>query len=246
MGLDRNNPTPLYQQLKALLATQIADGLLQPDAPLPSERQLCDEFGLSRATVRDALRELNREGLIRTVPGRGTFVTAPHVDLAVKVSLAGFTTDMSSRGVTPSSTLLDARLVASPSPDLVEALCLQPGDKVVKVERLRLINNAPLALHTSYLNYRLCPHILNHNLAQSSLFDLLRHEYGLTLARAEEQVYAALASQREMELLNLSHPAAVLRTERTTFLDTGEVIEFSFAAYCGEWYRLSMLLEGPD
>ena len=78
------------------------------------------------------------------------------------------------------------------------------------------------------------------------MFQLLCGEYGLRLAQAEEQVYAALADQREMELLNLAYPAAVLRSERTTFLDTGEVIEFSLATFCGEWYRMSILLEELD
>ena len=246
MALDRNSLNPLYLQIKDLFADQIAGGLLPAGSRLPSERQLCDEFGVSRATVREALRELKREGLIRTVPGRGAFVAAPQTNLCVKVSLAGFTADIRRQGVIPSSRLLDARLIASPTPDLIEAMQLQPGDEVVKLERLRLINNVPLALHTVHLHHRLCPQVLHHNLAQESLFSLLRDEYGLTLARAEEQVYAALANQREMELLNLSYPAAVLRTERTTFLDTGEVIEFAIATYCGEWYRLSMLLEPTE
>ena len=75
------------------------------------------------------------------------------------------------------------------------------------------------------------------------MFQLLRNNYGLRIARAEEQVYAGLADQRELALLNLTYPAAVLRTERTTFLDTGEVMEFALASYCGEWYRLGIHLE---
>jgi DNA-binding GntR family transcriptional regulator len=148
--------------------------------------------------------------------------------------------------VSPSSTLLDARLIVSPTPDLIKRMNLQPGDEVVKIKRLRLINDVPLALHSVYLNHRLCPQVLHHNLAQDSLFKVLREEYGLTLAHAEEQVYAALANQRELALLNLSYPAAVLHAERTTFLDTGEVLEFALTVYCGEWYRLSMLLEATE
>ncbi|NIV40505.1 MAG: UTRA domain-containing protein, partial [Anaerolineae bacterium] len=117
----------------------------------------------------------------------------------------------------------------SPASDLIESLDLQAGDEVVKLERLRLINNVPLALHTVFLNHRLCPQILQHNLAEESLFQLLRSEYGMRLTQAKQQVYAALADQREMGLLDLSYPAAVLRAERKTFLDTGAVIEFSRA-----------------
>jgi len=246
VGLDRSSPIPLYLQLKASLATRIADGLLQPGTPLPSERQLCEEFGVSRTTVREALRELSRQGLIRTVPGRGAFVATPQFDLTVRVSLAGFTGDIRREGMTPSSRLLGAGLVMSPSLAIIEAMGLEPGDELVRIERLRLVNNIPLALHTSYLNHHLCPQILQHNLAEESVFQLLRSEYGLRLTRAREQVYAALADEQEMELLNLAYPAAVLRAERTTFLDTGEVIEFALAIYCGEWYRLSMLLEATE
>jgi len=246
VGLDRKSPIPLYLQLEDLLACRIREGVLQPGDALPSERQLCQEFGLSRTTVRAALSELSRKGLIRTVPGRGAFVTRPQSDLAVRVSLSGFTRDVLREGMVPSSRLLDARLITSPPPALAEAMGLQSEDDLVRLERLRLVNDVPLALHIVYLNHRLCPQILQYNLAERSLFELLRAEYGLVLTRAEQQVYAALADQREMELLGLSHPAAVLRAERKTFLNTGEVIEFALATYCGEWYRLNMSLEAEE
>ena len=246
MSLDRQSVTPLYLQLKDLLASQIADGLLQPGDALPSERQLGKEFNISRSTVREALRKLSDQGLIHTVSGRGAFVAPPCPDLTIRVSLAGFAGDVRREGMSPSSRLLSTGLVASPSPALVEEMGLQPGDELVRLERLRLVNDVPLALHIIYLNHRPCPQILQHNLAEESVFQLLCGEYGLRLARAEEQVYAALADRREMELLNLAYPAAVLRAERTTFLDTGEVIEFSLATFCGEWYRMSILLEELD
>jgi len=243
VSLDRQSLTPLYLQLKDLLASQITDGRFQSGDALPSERQLCEEFNLSRTTVREALRELSKQGLIRTVPGRGAFVSPPRPELSIRVSLAGFTGDVRRQGMTPSSCLLRTGLVVSPSPAILEAMGLGADGEVVRVERLRLVNDTPLALHTVYLNHRLCPQILQHNLAQESVFQLLRDEYGLKIAQAEEQVYAALADQHEIELLKLTYPAAVLRAERTTFLETGEVIEFSLATYCGEWYRLGVLLE---
>ncbi len=246
MSLDRRSSTPLYLQLDNLLASQIAEGILQPGDALPSERQLCDKFDLSRTTVRQALREMSKRGSIRIIPGRGAFVATPQLDLTVKVSLAGFTGDVLRQGMTPSSRLLSAGLVASPLPAAIKAIGSQPGDELVMIERLRLVNDVPLALHTAYLNHRLCPQILQHNLAEGSVFQLLRNKYGLKLKRAEEQVYAALANEQEMELLDLTYPAAVLRAERATFLETGEAVEFSLATYCGEWYRLSMLLEAME
>lgn len=246
MNLDSNRPVPLYLQLKAVLASRIAKGLFPPGTRLPSERQLCDEFGVSRATVREAMRELNREGLIHKVPGYGTFVDTPTIELEVDVSLGGFTKDMRQQGVSPSSQIINAQLIDAPPSELVDRMCLLPQDEVVAVERVRLVNDVPLALHTAYLNHRFCPQLLHYDLAQRSLFSLLREEYDLTLDRADEQVYATLASQRESELLHLSSPAAVLRTERSTYLDAGDIVEFAKATYCGEWYRLHISLDALE
>jgi len=213
---------------------------LEVGTQLASERELCDKYGVSRTTVREALRELEQENLIKTVPGRGTFIAGldESVGLDVEVTLEGFTSDMRRRGVAPSSHLLDARLITDPSSKIKNVMGLEEGDEVVSIKRLRLINNRPLALHFVYLNHRLCPNILHHNLGEASLFRLLRERYGLVLAEADEYAYAALANEEECELLALSTPAAVLRTERITRLDTGEVIEYAEATYCGDWYRL--------
>ncbi|MDY7075666.1 MAG: GntR family transcriptional regulator [Chloroflexota bacterium] len=147
MSLDHQSPVPLYLQLKDSLASQIAEGLLQAGDVLPSERQLCEEFDVSRTTVREALRELNLQGLIRTVPGRGAFVTALQPNLTIRVSLTGFTGDVRREGAVPSSRLLDAKLIMSPTPTIAEEMGLHsdPDSEVVRLERLRLVNDVPLA-----------------------------------------------------------------------------------------------------
>ncbi|MGB9880540.1 MAG: GntR family transcriptional regulator [Anaerolineae bacterium] len=233
---------PLYVQLGNILASQIASGELRPHQKLPSERELCQRFGISRMTVRQALGCLAREGLVYTRPGKGVFVADPTRGLEVKVSLAGFSEDIRRSGAKPSSILLEARLLLA-TPELAKAFHISGHEEVVKVERLRLVNNVPLALHTAYLPHRLCPNILQHNLAVESLIHTLEKVYGLRLARAEQTVRAVLARPRELELLGLSAPAPVLYAERTTYLNTGEVIEFSQAVYCGEWYKLHFELD---
>jgi GntR family transcriptional regulator len=117
------------------------------------------------------------------------------------------------------------------------------GEELVTVKRLRMVDKVPLAVQTAYLPHRLCPDILRYDLATQSLIRILGKEYGLRLARAEETVRAMLANPEERELLGLSDLAPVLSTERTTYLDTGEVIEFSQGIFCGEWYRLRFGLD---
>lgn len=237
MTLSPDSPVPLYLQLKAAIASRIAHGELHPHDKLPSERELCRDFGVSRMTVRQALSILTQEGLVYTQPGKGIFVAEPSSDLDVRVSLAGFSEDIRRTGARPSSILLEARLCQA-TPELAKALQVAKGEEVVRVERLRMVNNVPLVLQTAYLPHRLCPNILQHNLAVESLIHILEKEYGLHLVRAEQVVRAGLARPRELELLGLSDPAPVLNMERTTYLDSGEIIEFSQSTYCGEWYKL--------
>jgi GntR family transcriptional regulator len=240
--LRSDSTVPLYIQLKTILATQITRGELQPHDKLPSERQLCRDLGISRMTVRHALGALAQGGLVYTQPGKGIFVADPRLSLNVQVSLAGWSQDILRSGATPSSRLLEARLCRATA-EQARALHITEGAELVTIKRLRMVDKVPLAVQTAYLPHRLCPDILRHDLAAHSLIHILGKEYGLRLARAEETVRAMLANPEERELLGLSDPAPVLSTERTTYLETGEVIEFSQGIFCGEWYRLKFGLD---
>jgi GntR family transcriptional regulator len=229
-------------QLKSILASQINRGELRPHQKLPSERELCRSFGISRMTVRHALNTLAQGGLVYTQPGKGIFVADSRLSLNVGVSLAGFSEDVLRSGATPSSVLLESCLCQA-IPELARALHVTEGEELARIKRLRRVDNVPLAVQTAYLPHRLCPNILQHDLAAHSLIRILGKEYGLRLARAEQTVRAVLANPEERELLGLSDPAPVMSSERTTYLDTGEVIEFAQGTVCGEWYRLKFELD---
>lgn len=245
MALRPRNSEPLYLQLRAVIVSRIERGELRPHDKLPSERELCQMYGISRMTVRHTLSSLAREGLIYTEPGRGVFVCDPGLALDVRVSLAGFTEDVLRSGAVPRSLVIESRLIAADE-HLARAMHCSAGEEVAKVERLRLVNDVPLALQTAYLMHRLCPGILKHDLSRDSITRILGKEYGLRLERAEQTVKAVLAGPRERELLSLPDPSALLGGERTTFLDNGEVIEYSSGVYCGDWYTLRFGLDPAD
>ncbi len=207
---------------------------------------MCDKYGVSRTTIRETLRQLEGEGLIRKVAGRGIFVNESSPDLAVKVSLSGYSADVKREGGFPSSRLLEASLLMDLSTEILKPMQLNEGDEVFRVVRLRFNNNVPLALHTVYLNGRYCQNILGYNLSQDSLFNLLTTVYGLKLTRAQEYVYATLANSQELKLLSLSYPAAVLKSERTTYLENGDVIEYSLATYCSDSYKIVVNLDAQE
>jgi len=244
--IDKNSQIPLHTQLAALLRAQIAAGVFAPNTCLPSEREMCEQYNISRTTVREALHKIEREGLIQKFANKGIYVTEPQQKLAIHVSLKGFTSDVRREGGYPSSNLVSANIISFVTKELVDKMKLEKSDEVVKIVRLRCNNSVPLALHTVYLNHRLCPRILDHNLSKESLFNILMDQYGITLARAEEQIYAGLANQEELKSLSLTYPAAVLRSERTIYTETGEIIEFSQATYCGESYRMIVDLDAKN
>ena len=246
MIIDKNSQIPLHTQLAALLKAQIAAGVFAPNTSLPSEREMCEQYKISRTTVREAIHKIEKEGLIQRFAGKGIYVTEPQQKMAIHVSLKGFTSDVKREGGFPSSNLISATVISVVPNKLTDRMKLDKNDEVVKIIRLRCNNGIPLALHTVYLNHRLCPGILDHNLSKESLFNILINQYGITLARAEEQIYAGLANLEELKLLALSYPSAVLRSERTTLTDSGEVVEYSQATYCGESYRMIVDLDAQN
>lgn len=242
MEFDRDGPVSLYVQLKRFILDQIENGDLQPSSRLPSERQLSEEFGVSRTTVRRALDDLAREGHIFTRVGRGTFVAERKIDQNLQV-LTGFTQDMQERDLKASARILDSGLLQA-SAELAGALHIQEGAQVVRLKRLRIADGVPLAVESAHLPHHLCPGVLEHDLETGSLYEVLGNRYGLKLARAKQKIEAVLANEEEAQLLGLVRPSPVLLMERRTYLSSGDVIEYVKSAYRGDRYTFHVQLLG--
>jgi GntR family transcriptional regulator len=231
-----NARLPLYAQLKESLIAAIERGEHAPGGQIPSQRILCERYGMSHMTVRRAINDLLNEGVIYGIPGKGLYVTGRKQD-AESGPLIGFSEDMAQRGMVASSQVLTAEIVGA-STVLASALGVEVGAPLVHLRRLRLADGEPMALQGNYLPHALCPGLLAHNLASRSLFELLRGEYGLTLADGTTTVEAALADEEQARLLGLQLPAPLLIAEQLTRLDTGLAIEFVRTAYRADRYRL--------
>lgn len=234
----RDNPDPLHHQITEIISTRIKEEIYPPNSKLPSEREFCEEFNVSRTTIRATIRKLREEGFIEVHQGRGAFVVPEEKEFSLNVSLDGFSADVIRQGKIPSSKLIGLDVVTDPSNELIRKMKLKPGEELVKVERIRLANSIPLAIHTSWLNHRLCPDISNFNLSEISIISILKVFYHLNIVKADQTVFASLANERERELLSLPNPSSILKETRVTYLDTGEIVEFSKATYCGDFYHL--------
>ena len=232
--LNKNYPLPMYYQLKELLREKIAAGEWQPGDLIPSERELSQQYEISRMTARQALLELATEGLLRRVQGRGTFVAEPKIKQGL-TRLTGFTEDMRARGLQPGGHLLRLELVAA-STLALRALQITPEQQVVLLERLRLAEAEPMALETCHLHFNNVQELLQEDFENNSLYNLLRKKYGITSTRAEQQVGADLCSHREQELLNITEGSPVLRNRRITFDQWGRPFEYTESAYRADRY----------
>lgn len=238
--LDRETSTPLYLQVKTWMLDQIDSGVFRPHRRIPSERALSERFGISRMTVRQALLELTQEGRLYSRVGKGTFISDPPILQPLR-GLTGFSEDMRSRGIAPSSRVLHQEIVAVPS-ESRRALHLRPGDRILLLQRLRLADGLPLTIETAHLAIPDIDRIAAMDLS-SSLYDALRAGFAIVPASAEMEAVARRARPQEIALLDMPGDLAVLALERTTYDLAGRPFEHTTSVFRGDRYRLSMHLD---
>jgi len=232
--LSKKNKLPLYHQLKAIIEERIESGEWAPGAQVSSERELCEQFKISRITVRQALAELVVEGRLTRDQGRGTFVAKPRIEQQL-TQLTGFTQDMQARGQRPGATVLQLEAATAP-PAQARALQLKPVEPVVLLKRLRLADGEPLAVETAYLPDRLCHGLLSENLEDRSLYKLLTEKFNIAPARAEQQIEAVACPAAEAKLLRIRKNSPVLHMHRTTFDRDDRPFERVESYYRGDKY----------
>jgi GntR family transcriptional regulator len=239
--LSKNAPVPLYLQVKNTLEAEITDGVYHPEGRLPSERELCERFGVSRMTARQAIKELERAGKVFSRVGKGTFIAEPKIAQQLR-NLTGFSQDILTRGARPSSVVLSAQIIPA-NTHLAAVFKIMQGAEVVELSRLRLSNEMPLCIEIAHIPHYLCPNILKNDFAHESLYSVFERDYSYHLIRAEQIMEASLANARELELLHMTPPASVLRIERLTYNQNNILVEYVVSAYRGDLYKFHLTLQ---
>ncbi|MPZ18014.1 MAG: UTRA domain-containing protein [Luteitalea sp.] len=228
----KESPIPLYYQLKTAIEARIEEGGWPPDTQLPSERQLCDQFGISRITVRQALAELVREGRLVRSHGRGTYVAQAHLKKPV-FPLVSFTEDLREHGLQAGARVLRFERT-TPPPHVSLALRLAAGDKTILLQRLRLANHRPVAIETVHLPDRLCAGFLDEDMADRSLYATLGARYHIVPARARQQWQAVRCAASDAQLLAVPKGSPVLRIDQTTYDQRGRAFEYMESFFRGD------------
>ncbi len=228
---------PLHAQLRDALIEQIVSGVLRAGSRIPSERELCKQYNVSRTTARRTLSECVHEGWLYTVVGKGTYVSQHHLEQELR-SFTGFSDDLRKRGIVPTSRVLAAENLKASS-SLADKLRLLPQAPVLRLIRVRMASGKPIAIQETYLPEHLCPGLFRFDFASRSLYEVLREEYGLRLVRSDTKIKAALATVSERQTLQLADPSAVLRTSHTTYLKDDRSIEYCESVFHGDMYELT-------
>ena len=232
--LDKTTAIPIYYQLKEWLRGEIANGIWKPGDLLPSERELSEQFGISRMTVRRALNELREEGLLRREQGRGTYVATPKIEQRL-TRLTGFTEDMQRRALRSGARVLRQMMVEAPTP-VARALRISQGKQILLLERLRMAEQEPMAIESSYLHFSGVERLLEEDFENQSLYHCLSEKYGIIPTRAEQQVEAVQCCEDECELLRIEANSAVLRNRRVTYDQKNRPFEYTKSIYRGDRY----------
>jgi GntR family transcriptional regulator len=222
-------------QISDALRRQIESGALPAQSSIPSERELAQQMGVSRMTVRAAIEDLVDEGLLIRRQGRKTIVADEKINRAA--GFTSFSEEMRLRGWEPKSVV---RQVATQLADVGTAaqLNLPVGARVILLERLRFADDEPLAHEIVYLPHSRFPDLLAADWHHSSLYELLESRYGVRPVYAEESVEAVLMTAQEAQLFGLEPGAPALLTRRITRDEADTVVEAATTLYRGDRYRM--------
>ncbi|MFZ5808483.1 MAG: GntR family transcriptional regulator [Chloroflexota bacterium] len=233
--VDPHSPVPLYHQIYLDLRRMIYRGLLSRDQMLPPEFEICRAYNVGRQTVRQAIGRLVDEGLVERYAGRGTFVRA--IPNPVQFFLdRSFTQQMRELGRTPKSKVLHSALgVVETNPPA--PLAHHVGEPCLILERIRLGDDEPICHQTSIVLTERCPGIEMVDFSTHSLYEVITAQYQLVINQIDHVVRAVAADSSQAGLLEVKVGTPLLFVGTTTYLDEGDVIEYSSSYYRADRYE---------
>lgn len=236
----------LYQQVAQQIADEIRSGKYPVNTKIPSERDLAEQFDISRMTIRAAVDVLVRQGLVVRRNRSGTYVAQPRFlfDLS---SPSGLHTQLRTAGITPGSKVIVAETVLVETLDIevMNALKLQGMDEVYRIVRLRTANDEPIVIENSYFPVSLFPHLLDYNLA-GSLYGILEKHFSFVSSGAIQEITVSYLDVQSAEVMGVAAGLATLDVKRRAFTKDDVPFEFAHDIYLGDRIAFSAQTIGPS
>src|SRR5258708_5231617 len=226
VDIDKRSPVPVYVQISDAIRAMIHGGELGPDSILPPSKLLCERFGITRMTLRQAYAVLDREGLLDAQRGRGTFVRRPRIERTLS-QMIGFSEEMLARGKKPSSRVLTFEQT-NPSDTARQFLGQGP---IFRIERLRLADDVPMAIEEVEIPQPLCLGLERFDFSEQSLYRVLDLVYRLQFDRCEQVVAASIPDRRQRALLEIGPKVALPNVTRQSFTNSDQPATYAVTHY---------------
>ena len=234
-------PRTKRETVRRFVKAQIEDGM-HPHEKLSTERELADAFSVNRLTVRRALDDLERLGLVYRVQGSGTFVSAPPITKAFEFS--SFSEDMRQRDMVPGSLSTEITVEAA-GVRAGYALGLSPADRVVRIRRVRTANGAPMCLETTRIPAHLVSGLEN-GIRGDSLYEDLAGRFALHVERADQTIRATVLGEQDAAQLLVPPFSPAFSVERASFDRRSRAVEFADSLYRGDRYSYTVSISRPN
>ena len=237
----KDSPLPLYYQLKQIIINMIESRELKENDKLTTENELCKQFSISRTTTRQALKELVNEDYIYVIQGKGTFISPKKFQQDL-LKFYSFTDEMKKIGKTPTSSVLEFKIIEANN-KIAQILRINQNKKVYKFIRLRLADNEPMILETTYIPYELFPGITREDLESNPLYSILVGRFHTVFTKAEETFRSTLLTEEEAKKLNCISGISAIFFERTTYDNYDRVIEYTKSVARGDKFKYHVILK---
>ncbi len=222
--IDKNSVIPIYYQLYNLLLDLIDNNVYKPHDRLPSENELALKYGISRQTAQRSINQLVTQGMAYRVKGKGTFVADKTITYSVTASLS-YSAEIIGLKKALQNKLIHIKEIPA-STGIAKKLGVEEGAPVYSIQRVRLVDNVPMSLQTSYLPKFLVPDLIDKKFEEGSLFKTIKKEYGHEVGTASEFLRAVRADAYEAKTLNVNKNDPMLLLERVTRTKSGKILEY--------------------
>jgi GntR family transcriptional regulator len=237
--INRDSYVPLYIQVIDSLIDFIEVNKFSAGYQIPGEAEMCRSFDVSRTVIRQALKELEYKGLIYRTKGLGTFVSEPKIRENLFQELTGFYQDMEAKGHQPQSNVLKQEKVPA-TKKIAAYLEIEEGMPVIQIDRLRFLNQEPIAFVTTYLPFALVPELVEIDLSNQSLYAYLEKVHGIQIARGKRFLEAVPANQLEAELLEVDIGSPLILLNSISYLSDDMPLEYYHAVHRGDRSRFEV------
>lgn len=238
--LDSNLPVSLQYQLREVLFEKLNSGEWKAGEQIPSEHELCEEYGVSRITVREVLKELVQSGYLKRKQGKGTFVSKPSVE-ATLVSNYSLSADLKQKGISSEFKLISLNLV-EPSPSKREFFELKKGEKLVEIVRTRTIKDEIYAWEKALVPEKYLKDLTEKEIQEKGLYPSIKERTGLYPVEADERMEAVICPAYVAKQMNLPTNTAVFKVKRNTKSMSG-YIEKCESYLVGQTYNIKHIIK---